>query len=406
MGVFFISHQTASRKIRWDRKTALLILGIILIATTLRLPLTIVGPIIELLRTDLGISHVLGGFLTTIPLLAFAVVSPMVPKISRRFGIELTLLLSMVLLIIGIITRATGTTTLLLIGTILIGVAISFGNVLLPSYFKLKFPLHIGLMMGIYSVAMNISGGIGAGISHPIAQHYNWQIALTFPCLLAIVAALVWLPQLSANERITTSTQHTARLVLWRSPLAWAVTLAMGLQSFIFYTTGAWLPAIFVAQGLAPDKAGWMISIMLLAQLPSTFLTPVIADRLPSQRPIVIAFTLLYSIGFIGIALQFTSLTMLWVICIGLAGGASFNLAMMLFTLRTRTAYDAADLSGFAQSIGYLLAASGPVIFGYLHDISGNWTIATYVFLVVTAMLCISGLYAAQNNYVNEERAS
>ncbi|KFL42515.1 transporter [Lysinibacillus sp. BF-4] len=392
-----------SRKINWRGKTLILIIGIILMAMTLRLPLTVVGPIIEFIREGLGISNVLAGFLTTIPLLAFALVSPFVPRISRTIGIELSLFISMLLLAAGIALRSVGMTSLLLVGTIIIGVAISFGNVLLPSFFKLKFPFHVGLMMGIYSVAMNVSGGFGAGLSHPIANTTNWQIALAFPIIIVMIASLVWSPQLRNNDRMQATTTTAPKLKLWRSPLAWAVTLAMGLQSFIFYTTGAWLPAIFVSQGMAADKAGWMVAIMLLAQLPLTFIMPVLADKLKNQRPIVIVLTLLYTIGFVGIALGFTDYTVLWMICIGSAGGSSFSLAMMLFTLRTKTAYAAADLSGFAQSIGYLLAASGPVIFGWLYDQTGNWQLPIYVFLVVVAILFGSGWYAAGNKYVEEQ---
>lgn len=392
-----------SRKINWRGKTLILIIGIILMAMTLRLPLTVVGPIIEFIREGLGISNVLAGFLTTIPLLAFALVSPFVPRISRTIGIELSLFISMLLLATGIALRSAGITSLLLVGTIIIGVAISFGNVLLPSFFKLKFPFHVGLMMGIYSVAMNVSGGFGAGLSHPIANTTNWQIALAFPIVIVLIASLVWSPQLRNNDRMQATATTAPKLKLWRSPLAWAVTLAMGLQSFIFYTTGAWLPAIFVSQGMAADKAGWMVAIMLLAQLPLTFIMPVLADKLKNQRPIVVILTLLYTVGFVGIALGLTEYTVLWMICIGSAGGSSFSLAMMLFTLRTKTAYAAADLSGFAQSIGYLLAASGPIIFGALYDYTGSWQLPIYVFLIVVAILFVSGWYAAGNKYIEEQ---
>ena len=392
-----------SRKINWRGATLLLVIGVVLMAMTLRLPLTVVGPIIQLIGSDLNISNALAGFLTTIPLLAFAVVSPFVPRISRRLGIELSLFLSMIFLAVGISLRSVGITSLLLIGTVLIGVAISFGNVLLPSFFKLKFPLHVGLMMGIYSVAMNVSGGFGAGLSHPIAESYGWQLALAFPITIVGIACAMWAPQLKNNERLQQATSDAPKLQLWLSPLAWAVTLAMGLQSFIFYTTGAWLPAIFVSQGMPPDKAGWMVAIMLLAQLPLTFIMPVLADKLANQRPIVIILTVLYSIGFIGIALGLTDYTVLWMICIGCAGGSSFSLAMMLFTLRTKTAYAAADLSGFAQAIGYLLAASGPVTFGWLYDYFGSWQIAIYVFLFVVVILFSSGWYAAGNKYVEDQ---
>lgn len=396
-----------SKKIQWTGATIILVLGIALIASTLRTPLTVVGPIIAFIKDGLQISNVLAGFLTTIPLLAFAVVSPFAPKLSKRFGIELTLFLSMLLLALGIIMRSLGTTSLLVIGTILIGVAISFGNVLMPSFLKLKFPMQVGMMMGIYSVAMNVSGGLGAGISHPIAAgtSLGWQAALGFSVGLAILAALVWSPQLKHNKPAPKSTQTTLKptIPLWKSPIAWAVAATMGLQSMIFYTSSAWLPEIFISQGLTANKAGWMVSIMQLAQLPLTFAIPIIADKLTSQKPLAILASVLFTVGFLGIALEFTSLTVLWMIFLGCAGGTAFGLTMMLFTLRTKTAFAAADLSGFAQSTGYLLAAIGPVAFGYLHDVTGGWTIPVWTFLLATLALFITSYIASKDVFIDEQ---
>lgn len=382
-------------------------LGIALVASTLRTPLTVVGPIITFIKDDLQISHVLAGFLTTIPLLAFAVISPFAPKLSKRFGIELTLFLSMLLLALGITMRSLGTTSLLVVGTIFIGVAISFGNVLMPSFLKLKFPMQVGMMMGIYSVAMNVSGGIGAGISHPIAvgSSLGWQAALGFSVGLAVLAAIIWSPQLKHNKPAPKSTQTTLKptIPLWKSPIAWAVAATMGLQSMIFYTSSAWLPEIFISQGLSANKAGWMVSIMQLAQLPLTFAIPIIADKLPSQKPLAILASVLFAIGFLGIALGFTSLTVLWMIFLGCAGGTAFGLTMMLFTLRTKTAFAAADLSGFAQSTGYLLAAAGPVAFAFLHDVTGGWTVPMWTFLLATLAFFFTSYVASKNVFVDEQ---
>lgn len=139
----------------------------------------------------------------------------------------------------------------------------------------------------------------------------------------------------------------------------------MGLQSLIFYTTAAWLPEILQSQGLNADTSGWMLSLMQLSQLPLTFLTPILANRMKDQRILVGIFTLFYIIGYVGLLSGNASLTILWMILLGLAGGASFSLVMMFFSL-TRTPIEAAELSGTAQSFGYLLAAIGPVLFGFL----------------------------------------
>ncbi|MET4561101.1 CynX/NimT family MFS transporter [Lysinibacillus parviboronicapiens] len=391
-----------SKKISWKGKTLLLVIGVIFIASTLRMPLTVVGPIISFIREGLGISNVLAGFLTTIPLLAFAIISPFAPVVARKLGLELTLFLSTILLAFGIITRSLGTTALLVLGTVLIGVAISFGNVLIPGLLKLKFPYHVGLLMAFFTVSMNLSAGVGAGVSYPVANSFlGWQGALAIALILVVFTIIVWIPQLKSNKPEVAFVSTKARIPLWKSPVTWAVTGAMGLQSLIFYTTAAWIPEIYIAQGLAADRAGWMFSTMQFSQIPMALVVPIIASKMKSQRPLVIIFTVFYVIGFIGLVMEWTSLAVLWMMLLGLAGGASFALAMMFFTLRTRTAYEAADLSGFAQSIGYLLAAVGPILFGYLHDLFGGWNIAGWLFVVVALLLFFCSMRASKNEYVN-----
>ncbi|MDM5331848.1 MFS transporter [Ureibacillus composti] len=393
------------RKLLFSITTLLFVLAIIFLATTLRTPLTAVGPIIPYIREGLGISNVLAGFLTTIPLLAFAVVSPFAPRIARKFGMELTLFYSVILLTLGIVVRSIGDTPLLIVGTILIGVAISFGNVLIPSFFKLRYPYQVGLLMGIYTVAMNVSAGLAIGVSQPIAENtpFGWQGALGFPIILTIITLIVWLPLIKGEKvdlSTMTNTSSKEGTKLWKSPLAWAIAATMGFQSLLFYCTVAWVPSILMAQGLSPEGAGWMTSIMQYAQIPMTFLIPIIAEKFASQRPIVLFFTFFYVVGFIGMLFEWTNLAFLWMICLGFAGGASFGLCMMLFTLRTKTAYEAAEISGFAQSVGYLLAAVGPVLFGYLFDVTNSWDVPNILFIIVAIILFIAGFISSKQQYI------
>jgi CP family cyanate transporter-like MFS transporter len=397
-----------SKKLKFTQRTWFLLIGIIFIASTLRSPLTSVGPLISSIRDSLAISNVLAGFLTTIPLLAFALISPFAPKIARRFGMELTLFVSLVLLTAGIIIRSLGTTPNLLIGTFLIGLAIAFGNVLLPGLIKLNFPLHLGLITGIYSVSMNLSASIAVGVSVPLAHgtQFGWEGALGVWALLAFIALLVWLPQLKNNslpDTVEIPVEKAKSLSLWRSPLAWSVTFFMGFQSLIFYTTSAWMPEVLKAQGIGIDSAGWMVSLMQFSQLPITFIVPILAGKVKDQRWIVVGVAILYLLAYGGIMAGGTALIPLWMIMIGIAGGAAFGLSMMFFTLRTRSPHEAADLSGMAQSFGYLLAAIGPVLFGLLHDFTSGWTVPMLIIIVASLIVFLSGMKAGKNAFVTSE---
>jgi CP family cyanate transporter-like MFS transporter len=254
---------------------------------------------------------------------------------------------------------------------------------------------------------MNLSAGIGAGISYPIAEgtSFGWQGALGFWSILAIVACLVWIPQIKKKQQLITEGPDTnpvkAKSIL-KSPLTWSITLCMGFQSLIFYTTAAWIPEILQTQGMEAEKSGWMLSIMQFSQLPMTFLIPILAGRMKDQRILVAVYTICYLIGFTGLLYGSLSLAILWMVFLGLGGGASFGLVMMFFSLRSRTPMEAADLSGVAQSIGYLLAAIGPVFFGFVHDTTGSWNTPMILFIVTAILLFSAGMHAGRNRFVSE----
>jgi len=265
--------------------------------------------------------------------------------------------------------------------------------------------LQIGLMTGIYSVSMNLSASIAIGVSVPLAQTaFGWQGALGMWSILAFIALLVWLPQLKNKRLATVPEVVKEKIPLWRSPLAWNVTFFMGFQSLLFYTTSAWLPEVLKAQGISADTAGWLVSLLQFSQLPITFIIPIIAGKVNDQRMIVVGATALYIIGYGGVLLDFTALTALWMIMIGLAGGAAFGLAMMFFTLRTHTPQEAANLSGMAQSFGYALAAVGPVLFGLLHDFTGSWTVPMFILIVASVVVLLSGMSAGRNVFITPNK--
>lgn len=391
---------------RWTATTWLLTLGIVFIALTLRSPLTSVGPIIDIIKQSLHISSVLAGFITTIPLLSFAVFSPIAPVIARKITVEKTLLLSTVLLAIGIGIRSSGSVILMFLGTLLIGIGIAFGNVLMPSLIKLKFPFQVGLLTAIYTVAMNTAASVAAGVSYPLSTFsFGWQGALGLWLVLAIAAIIIWLPQTKSSNLLKDPPIKSSmkKKPMWRFSLAWIIMLAMGFQSMIFYTTAAWFPEMFRFQGLSASEAGIMFSIMQISQIPMTFITPIIASKLKNQIPIVVFFSSLYVIGFAGLLFGITSLSILWMILLGFAGGASFSLCMMFFSLRSRDSFEAADLSGFAQSLGYLIAAIGPVLYGFLYEKFSNFHAANIIYIVAVIVCSLASLIAARERYVTSE---
>ncbi len=386
-----------------------MIVGIIFIAANLRAPLTSVGPLVSLIRENVHISNTLAGLITTVPLIAFALLSPFVPKLGRRYGVERIILISLIFLVIGIAVRSLSGAVTLYVGTAVLGFAITICNVLLPSLIKREFSQQMGTMTGVYSVSMNLCGAIASGISVPLAvgAGLNWQGALGVWGILSVISVLFWVPQLKVPAKpaaVASSAGNNHQVNIWRSPLAWQVTLFMGIQSTIFYVLVAWLPEILKDQGISSSQSGWFLSIMIIASLPLSFIVPVIAGRMRNQRLLVAITTILLLTGTLGLLYGSIHLILFWVIILGIGAGFAFGLSMMFFGLRTRNAHQAAELSGMAQSIGYLLAAMGPALIGYLHDATHSWSVPFLILVGASALLGIVGLGAARNQFVGSEK--
>ncbi len=381
----------------------LLVLGILLLAANLRPAITGVAPLIGQIRADTGVSNGVAGLLTTLPLLAFGLLSPVAPRLARQFGMERTVLASLLLLAAGILLRSAGAVATLFLGTGVLGAAIVVGNVLLPGLVKREFPERAGLMTSVYTTALGISAALAAGVSVPVAQltGIGWRASLALWALPAFLAAVAWIPQLRRSDLPESASTRAPKVgVLWRSPLAWQVTLFMGLQSLAYYVTLTWLPEILREEGMSAARAGWMLALAQAVAIVTMFFAPVLADRRPSQRGVVAVAVALSGAGTLGLLVAGSTASILWVVLLGLGQGACFSLALTFFALRAPDSQHAAALSGMAQTVGYLLAAAGPFLFGVLRDTTHAWTVPLALLLAITVCLLIAGLGAARDAHV------
>lgn len=378
-------------------KNILLIAGIVLIALNLRPALASIGPLIPVIRQDTGLSNTALGLLTTLPLLAFAVISTLTPLFTRRWGIEGVLAGALALLTGGIFLRVIPAGWALFGGTLLLGIAIAFGNVLLPGLVKRDFPNHAGIMTAVYSGMLGLGATIAAGISVPLANEAGWHWALGLWGILSFIAFILWLPQLKdlTVPRFKRKFYHSMK-DLMSSSAAWQIALFMGLQSLAFYVILAWLPDLLQDMGLEADVAGWMLSLSQGMGVIGTLVIPVWAEKMTDQRKLVWLLIILEVVSLAGLMLPEPFLIWLWVSLIGLTLGGSFGLALLFIVLRAHDTETATELSGMAQSIGYLLAAVGPILFGALHDITHAWFIPLLFLLIVAVSKLFAGLGAAR----------
>ncbi|KAB2328554.1 MFS transporter [Cytobacillus depressus] len=383
-------------------------IGIIFVAFTLRPAITSIGPLTGHIKEDMGITNGLAGLLTTLPLLAFGLLSPFVPKFAQKFGNELSVMVGLIVLGSGIIIRSIDTITLLFSGTIFIGFGIAICNVLLPGVVKQSFPKKVGLVTGVYTLSMAIFAGLGPGLSIPLAESLGlgWQLSLGTWIILIIMAVAFWLPQLR-QKSIPKSCliQKQSNSPIWSSSIAWQVTLFMGLQSMVYFSITSWAPEILLSRGFELAVSGWMITLFQFSGLPANIIIPILADKLPNQKGIALGIGLVGLMGLSG--LIFSANKGLLTICMALLGislGSAISHGLTLISLRAANAEQAANLSGMAQSIGYLLAALGPLMVGLLFDLFHTWTIPLIFLVVITLIFTVAGIGAGRNLYVLQEK--
>ncbi|EFV2253468.1 CynX/NimT family MFS transporter [Salmonella enterica] len=383
------------------KQGALLIAGILMIATTLRVTFTGAAPLLETIRTDYGLSTAQTGLLTTLPLLAFALVSPLAAGIARRFGMERSLFAAMLLICAGIALRSLPSAALLFAGTAIIGYGIALGNVLLPGLIKRDFSQHVARLTGAYSLTMGAAAALGSALVVPLALHgFGWRGALLMLMLFPLLAFLIWLPQWRTTRTANLSSSRALHeRGIWRSPLAWQVTLFLGLNSLIYYVIIGWLPTILISHGYSEAQAGSLHGLLQLATAAPGLAIPLILHRFNDQRWIAVLVSLLCAVGAAGLWFV-PGQAVIWTLLFGFGSGATMILGLTFIGLRASSAHQAAALSGMAQSVGYLLAACGPPVMGKLHDASGSWYLPLSGVTVLAIVMAIFGLYAGRDREI------
>jgi len=383
-------------------RTVLLIVGILLVGANMRASLTSVGPLLDDIRADTGMSSAAGGLLTALPLLAFALLSPVAPVVASRVGIERTLWAGLVLLTAGILLRSTPATGAIWVGTALLGCAIAFFNVLLPSLVKRDFAGKAALVIASYAATQTVVGAVASGIAVPVAgdDPDGWRLALGFWAGISAIAAAFWLPQLrSRTLPARAAAGPAAYRSPWRSALGWQVTAFMGLHSLVFYDIIAWLPSIAHDEGISEQTAGWYLFVYQVVAVLSNLSTPVLMRRFPDQRVLGALCSGLILVGAGGLLVA-PEAALLWVVIAGLGAGVALVLTLTLFGLRTSDHRQAAALSGMAQCVGYTLAAAGPVVIGALHDASDGWTVPLSLLTALAAVQVVFAVLAGRKRVI------
>ncbi|MEV0261628.1 MFS transporter [Streptomyces sp. NPDC050617] len=379
-----------------------LIIAICLVAANLRVSLTGVGTLLPAIEHGSGLTSSWGGLLSTLPLLTFAATSPLVARASHRFGTARLLVAALAVLAAGTVIRSLPSVFCLFAGTVILSAAIAFGNVLLPALIRRSVPAHrIRGISALYVTVMGVTAAVSSGISAPLSHALpgSWHTALAWGVAFTIAALLAWLPRMRGDEP-QASTGGTRSPVPWRSRLAWQVSMYMGLQSLAFYTAVAWLPSILISHGTSTTTAGWMLFYYQVISLAAGSLLPLLTRGRHDQRWTAAGASLLVAAGF-AVLVAAPALAVVACTLLGLGAGPCLVLALSFQSERAGSSGEAAALAGMAQSIGYLVAAAGPLLLGILHDATSAWTVPLVLLVVLGALMAIAGHGAGQDRQVS-----
>ena len=368
--------------------------AVVLVALNLRPTIVAVSPLLDEISVALELTSFTAGLLMTLPVLCFGVLGPLAPILARRIGLEWSLGLVLALIVVGSAVRLHPSVFALFVGTFFVGAGIALGNILLPALIKRDFADRVGLMSGLFSMALTGGATLAAGVTLPVAHAagLDWNLALAAWGLFALVALACWLPYIRSAIGTALVRRGTVGS-LGRDRVAWWVTAFFGLQSVNFYSMTAWLPTLLIANGSDAVFAGLMLSLVNLAGIPAATFAPVLAGRMRSQAGFAAWLGVPYVIALVGL-IGFTDLTPLWAVLLGVGQGATIGLALTLIVLRSPDSLAATTLSGMAQSWGYLFAAAGPLVLGLLNDVTGAWLVPLIVLLVLIAPQSWTGYFA------------
>lgn len=384
------------------REFALPLLGILLLAINLRPAITAVGPIITEVGEDLSLSPSELGLLGALPIATFGAVSAFVQLLFQRFGVERVTVAAMVVLTGATVLRSwPGPDANLWIGTVLIGAAIAVGNVAVPVFVKRSFPERVAVITGIYVAVLGICAGLAAAFAVPLAEAspLGWRLALGVWAVLTVVALIHWAIKVASAppSRGGSSTPLGERFPIWRSPVAWQLSVYLGAQGSVFYICLTWLPAVEQHLGYSPAVTGWHMFGLQLTGVIGNLLAPHLMKLGTDERLSTIAPGLASLISVFGF-FWLPGAALVWVFIFGLGTGTSFVVSLSLIATRADTLTIAGQLSAMTQGIGYTITAALLFSSGVAYGKNPVGVLAIIGF--AATVVAVAGLWAGRSRTV------
>ena len=381
----------------------LLLAGVLLVALNLRGPVVAVAPVVDDMRRDLHVGAGTIGLLTSIPVLCFGLAAPPASLLIARTGVHRAVLVSMIGVLAGTLLRSLGSPTAAIAGTVVMGLAITVGNIVVPVVIGRDFPGATDVVTAAYTAALNIGSTLTAALTAPLAHLIGWRAALAAWGLLVAVAAVVWTAALRRQVARAVAAGTTPpvppaavpRSSVWRQPVAWGLTLAFAGQAFSYFGATAWLPTLLADENsMSKAAAGVSSSLFQVLAVVGALSIPALVAWWKRPSLVLFAVTVLWATLPIGLLVA-PSLWALWCCLAGIAQGGGVTVVFIAIVRRSRDLTENRRLSAMVQGGGYVVAATGPLVIGAVHDATGGWTVPLLVILGAVAVMAVAGTASA-----------
>jgi CP family cyanate transporter-like MFS transporter len=384
----------------------LVVVGVVVLGFNLRPAAVSVGPVLVEITDGLSMSATTAGVLTTLPVVAFAVFGAAAPGFARGIGLHRVTLLALVAVVVGLGLRAQTTQVPVFLGLSLLALAgMATANVLLPSLIKLHFPGRVGLFTSIYTTALSIGLTMASVLTVPISDRLgSWRWGLAAWAVTAAIAAIPWLLLARRDRGLEQQPRGISLTSVARTRLGWSMALFFGLQSLQAYSTFGWFAKIYRDAGFSAGTAGLLLGVITAMGIPLSFWLPAWAARMRRQTALIVTLVLCTPVGYVGLIVAPVRGALVWAVLVGV-GSAVFPIALTLIGLRSRTPEGTAALSGFTQSVGYLIAVVGPFGMGVLYDLTGGWTVPLTALTVLMVPQLVMGIVVARPAFIEDQVA-
>jgi len=353
-----------------------LLIALVLVAFNLRPPLTALPTLVSDIRADLGYGAVAIGALTTLPILAMGGLAFVVPGLAARFGAPRVVWFATAVLVLASGMRlASSVPGVLPLSALLSGAGIALAGGLVPGLVRERMPDRIGTVTGLWTSTMLGGAGIAAALTVPLSHLLgSWQEALAFWAIPALIGLVAWSIVEPPRRAIAArGARVSLRSLPWRSPVAWAITTFLSMNSVLFYSSVAWLAPSYLARGMSPGESGLLLGVFAAVGTIAALIFPPWIHRTRRPRALLVGVVLVTTAALLGIALVPMTLPWVWVVVFGLVNTAWFTMALTLIGMVSADGHEAARITAMAYTVMYLMAAVGPVACGALLAVTGSW---------------------------------